>query len=106
MDFLKIFDQKIDLRDIKEFSNNVRGFHMTKCKNILLNCCWEITLGIEKISMKSTDFCQKRFLTILILGKSIGLIIERSLKKCLNFEGIIFLRKSKYYSFILLIANN
>lgn len=56
--------------------------------------------------MKSTDLCQKGFLAILIFCKSVSLIIERSLKKCFNFEGIIFLCESEYNSLIFLIADD
>ena len=106
MDFLKILDQKINLRNIKKLSNNIRRFHMTKCKNVLLNCWLEITLRIEKISVKPTNLCQQRFLTILIFSESISFIIERTFKKSLNLKGVILFGESKYQSLIFLIADN
>lgn len=47
MNFLKILDQKVNLRDIKEFSDYIRRFYMTKCENILFNCCLKVTLGVK-----------------------------------------------------------
>ena len=56
--------------------------------------------------MESGYFSKKAFFTVLIFCKSIGFIVERSLKKGFNFKGIVSFYQLEYHSFVFLIAND
>ena len=106
MDFLKVFNQIINLGDIQKLPNDIGRLHISQSKNILFDSTRIIILWIKQVPMQLRYFRQQWFLTILILSKPIGLIIKRPLKKGLNLKRIIFLTQHQDHSLILLITNN
>jgi hypothetical protein len=51
MDFLKIFNQIVNLRDVQKFSYDVRWLNKTQGQNILLYGSRVIVFRVKKISM-------------------------------------------------------
>ena len=49
---------------------------------------------------------QKGFLTILVFGKFICLVVERSLEEGFYFEGVIFFSQRQDHSFAFLVADH
>jgi len=64
MDFLEVLYQVIDMRNIKEFPNNVRRFNVSNRLDVFLDCFIEIILKFKKNISKSKSI--HIFLNVLL----------------------------------------
>lgn len=106
MDFLEIFNQKVNLRHIQKLSDYVRGFNKTKGEDVLSDGPWIVIFRVEEITMQFGDLSQEWFLTVLIFSKAVGLVIERPLEESLYFEGVIFFSEGEDHPIVFLAADN
>lgn len=106
MDFFQILNQEIDLRNIQILSDYIRRFNKTNCQNILLDGVGKLAFGVQRITMKSWNFGQEAFFTILIFGESISFIVKGPFEESFNLERIVPFNQLQNHSLIFLIANH